>query len=386
MKKIRTILCLLAVISMSALLFGGCGLFGGSGESPSPIDIPTSEPTGVPTVLDNSVLEGFIGDWYGVYTVAEARGVYAPNSGVKNDCAMRVAVDEFGRGRCYLQVNGMGRDAVSGSSNVFALCTAHIADKSLVIEGMINTLPIEWSFELIGGSLVLTEVYGDVSDHMRIEIALLRPDSFAGSGIAPEALDYFIEHGFANAIDMLGGSSAELPEVSVPDGCDPHLFFTADASSAVDTPAPTEIPGTVMSADGHIRLTLPDGYEVVSNTVMDFAVACPEKGILNADFTVSSWGTDSLSFLMGNTPNVTELYHYTIGGYDFYGTFLPASSEEPTATPYGTTVFKLCGTNGTGSLIIINITTSLDAYTAYTYVNVDNADFTKLILNAEFFD
>ena len=47
------------------------------------------------------------------------------------------------------------------------------------------------------------------------------------------------------------------------------------------------------------------------------------------------------------------------------------------------TVFKLCGTNDTGALIIINIT--MDAYSAYSYVNVDNASFTELILGARFY-
>ena len=56
------------------------------------------------------------------------------------------------------------------------------------------------------------------------------------------------------------------------------------------------------------------------------------------------------------------------------------------ATPFGSTVFKLCGTNGTGNLVIITVTTAMDAYSAYNYVNVDNADFCGLILGAEIFD
>ena len=76
---------------------------------------------------------------------------------------------------------------------------------------------------------------------------------------------------------------------------------------------------------------------------------------------------------------MTELYHYTIDGYDFYGTFLDSEFTEP-----GTRVFKLCGTNGTGALVIINITLEMDEYSAYSYVNVDNAAFTQIVLGARF--
>lgn len=395
MKRFIRAAALLTAALICAVSLGGCGLFGGGGESPAPIDIPTSEPTGEPSVLENSVLEGFIGDWYGVYTVAEAKGVYAPNSGVRNDCAMRVSVDSYGSGSCYLQVNGMKRDAVSGSSNLFALCTARISEGVLLIEGMINTFPVEWEFRKADDTgLTLTEVYGDVNDHMRIEIDLVRPDSFAGSSVSPEGLDYLIKNGFGRAVDLLGGSTADLPEIRVPEGCDPHIVFDGRGTTPFVTPVPTEAPGSVLSADGRIRVTLPNGYIVVNNTVMNFSVACPDRGILITEFTVSYWETDALSFLMGNTPNVTELYHYSISGYDFYGTFVtpnagetdPDSSEEPEPTPNGNTVFKLCGTDGSGTLIIITMTMSLDAYNAYRYVNVDNDDFTKLILGAEFYE
>lgn len=385
-RKLR-IAAVILLICLVCPVISGCGLFGRN-EPSSPIDIPTAEPTGVPGVLDKAAIEGFVGDWYGIFNVAEARGIYARNSKVRNDCAMRVAIDDYGRGSCYMQVNGMGRDSVSGSSNVFALCTAQVSGSKLNIEGMINRQPVEWSFELENGRLSLTEVYGDVNDHMRIEIVLLRPDSFAGSGIMPDAMDYMIEHGCADVIDRLGGSTAELPAINVPEGVDPHVFFTGDGSTspAINTPAPTEEAGTVLSTDGHFRIKLPEGYELLSNTVLDLSAACPQKGILCVNFAFSSWGTDSLSFLMANTPNVTELYHYSISGYDFYGTFLPAVTEDPMATPFGSTVFKLCGTNGTGNLVIINLTMSLDAYSAYNYVNVDNDDFCELILGAEIFD
>lgn len=385
-RKLR-IAAVIMLICFVCPVISGCGLFGRN-EPSSPIDIPTAEPTGVPGMLDKAAIEGFVGDWYGIFNVAEARGIYARNSKVRNDCAMRVAIDDYGRGSCYMQVNGMGRDSVSGSSNVFALCTAQVSGSKLNIEGMINRQPVEWSFELENGRLSLTEVYGDVNDHMRIEIVLLRPDSFAGSGIMPDAMDYMIEHGCADVIDRLGGSTAELPAINVPEGVDPHVFFTGDGSTspAINTPAPTEEAGTVLSTDGHFRIKLPEGYELLSNTVLDLSAACPQKGILCVNFAFSSWGTDSLSFLMANTPNVTELYHYTISGYDFYGTFLPAVTEDPMATPFGSTVFKLCGTNGTGNLVIITVTTAMDAYSAYNYVNVDNADFCGLILGAEIFD
>ena len=387
MRSVIRIVSLIVTAALACALCAGCGLFGGN-NSPSPIDIPTSEPTDSAVLLSDSVLESFVGDWYGIFTVAEARGVYARNSKVRNDCAMRVAIDDHGTGTCYLQVNGLGRDSVSGSSNIFAGCAAQVYGSKLRIYGPIHGIDIDWNFDLENGQLRLVEVYGDVNDHMRIEMRLLRPDSFAGSGVIPDAMDYIIAHGYADVIDCLGGSTAELPAISVPEGVDPHIYFTGGGgvTPIVPTPVPTEDPGTVFSTDGHFRVSLPEGYETVSNTVMDFTVACTEKGILAVNYAFSNWGTDSLSFLMANTPNVTELYHYTISGYDFYGTFLQAYSEDPEATPFGTTVFKLCGTNGTGNLVIITVTTALDAYSAYNYVNVGNDDFTELILGTEIFD
>lgn len=385
--KRNHVVCALLALALFICAFAGCSIFNKPSGDPEPISIPTTEPTGVPTALENSVLEAFIGDWYGVYSVTEARGIYAPNAYVSNDCAMRVAVDNFGRGGVFLQVNGMGRDAVSGSSNVFALCNARVAGDTIALEGMVNRFPVEWEFKLQDGQLMLTEVYGDVDNYMRIEIALARPDELVQSSVVPEGLDYLIEHGFVGAVDLLGGSSDDLPQIVVPEGCDPHIRFTSSDPNATELPAPD---GTVMSADGHIMVSLPEGYEVVENTVMDFVVACPEQGVIGVDFTVSAWNTDSLSFLLSNTPNVSELYHYTIDGFDFYGTFIEGEPSEEGPIPTGgtrrpTSIFKLCGTDGTGTLIIISFTLDLDSYAAYTYVNIDNAAFTKLILNARLF-
>lgn len=371
----------LSALSMMALmLFSACGcsLFGTSKPSETPL------PTENSAVIDNAMLESFVGDWYGVYTVAEARGIYAPNSRVSNDCAMRVAVDSTGNGVCYLQVNGMENIPGSTSSNVFSQCTAKLNNGSLDILGTINDRDIAWSFNLINNELKLVEVYGDVTDNMRIEITVSRPDAIAASNIIPEAMDYIIKNGFGGIVDMLGGKTSELPQVTVPEGCEPHLFF--DGSITSTTPAPTTSANMVQSADGHITITLPDEYKVITNTVTGFIVACPEKGIKQVDFAVSTWNTDSLSFLLSNTPNITDLYHYTIDGFDFYGSFITPESEEgtPTEEPSNSTVFKLCGTNNTGSLIIINITMDLDAFSAYSYVNVDNADFSQLILGARF--
>ncbi|MBR3383071.1 MAG: hypothetical protein IKG85_08585 [Clostridia bacterium] len=381
MKRTRILkLAAAALAVLFAAFSGACSLFGGHEGNNQPISIPTAEPTAEPTELDPTVIDAFIGDWYGVYSVTEARGVYAPNAHVSNDCAMRVSIDSFGAGSCFLQVNGMGRDAVSGSSNVFALCTANVVGSSLELNGMINRTPIEWSFDLENSKLSLTEVYGDVDNYMRVEISLVRPDAFAFSDVVPEALDFLLENGFVGVVDRLGGSSAELPAINAPAGVDPHVFFTSDGAVPSESPAADD---SVMSADGHIRVTLPEGYTVTENTVMDFAVACPEQGVRSIDFTVSAWNTSSLSFLLGNTPNVSELYHYEISGFDFYGTFIASDSE--TDQSGSASVFKLCGTNDSGMLIIITLTLDMDPYSAYRYINVENDAFTELILRAEFF-
>lgn len=388
MKKSRiSALAAITAVVLAASFLCGCSILKPNSGSNDPISIPTAEPTGVPTVLDNETLGAFIGDWYGVYTVSEARGVYAPNAYVSNDCAMRVSVDDYGKGVCYLQVNGMGRNDVSGSTNVFALCTAAIRGDSIELEGMIDRSPIEWSIALNNGLLHMTEVYGDVDNYMRIELDLCRPDAFATSSLPIEAMDYIFERGFVGIVDKLGGSSAELPSITVPEGCDPHIFFTSDEPIPTEEPVPDN---TVLSADGHIMLTLPEGYEVIGNTVMDFSVASPETNVRSVEFTVSEWSSDALSFLLGSTQNVTELYHYTIDGFDFYGTFIEGEPSEDGPIPTAgsrrpTSIFKLCGTDGSGMLMIITANLDMDAYSAYTWVNVENADFTELILGAKFF-
>ena len=379
----RKVLIKLALLALTAALlaaFCGCRFFEKPDETPDEIEIPTSEPTEVPMVLDPQVIDSFIGDWYGVYAIGEAAGVYVPNANVSNDCAMRVAVDAYGRGSCYLAVNGMERDTVSGSSNVLALCTAQIVGNELVLTGMINTQPVEWRFSINEGLLLMQGVYGSTSDYMHVNIALARPDQLLESPVTPEAQLYLSEVGFEGVVDKLGGSTSALPAVNPPEGYPAHVFFTEDAARETEPPVTER---TVISVDGQIKLTLPEGYEVTGNSVMDFVVACPEKGVKAVDFTVSAWNTDSLSFLLGNTPNVSELYHYTIDGFDFYGTFIPPEDTEEESDV--STVFKLCGTNGSGSLIIINMQMTMDAYSAYSYVNVDNADFTKLILGAEYY-
>lgn len=374
-KAIRNLL--IAVLALVLAAGCGCSLFKHE-EAPKPteIDIPTAEPTEEPVLLEPAAIDSFIGDWYGVFRVTEAAGFYIPNANTQNDCAMRVSLDEYGMGSAYLAVNGLQRDAVSGSANVFALCTADIRENALEIEGMINTAHVEWRFETDNGRLKLYEVYGDNMNYMHIEIFLARPDALSELGFACDAADYLAEKGFVGVMDKLGGSTKGLPEVTPPEGYDPHIFFTA---SEMETPAP-EDENSVLSANGHIRVTLPEGYLVLENDVMDFVIANPDERITGVDFTVSAWNTDALSFLLGNTPNVTELYHYVIDDFDFYGTFVDATFAEGART-----VFKLCGTNDTGALIIINITMAMDAYSAYSYVNVDNASFTELILGARFY-
>ena len=374
-KAVRSFLILALAFAMA--LTGGCRFFKHEEEpKPTEIDIPTAEPTEEPVLLEPAAIDAFIGDWYGVFRVTEAAGFYIPNANTQNDCAMRVSLDEYGMGGAYLAVNGLQRDTVSGSANVFALCTADIKDDALMIEGMINTLPVEWRFEKDGGRLKLYEVYGDDMNYMHIEIFLARPDALSELGFACDAAAYLAAKGFVGVVDKLGGSTKALPEVVPPAGFEPHTFFTA---GEMETPAPVD-ENSVVSANGYIRVKLPEGYVVVENDVMDFIIANPDERITGVEFTVSAWNTDALSFLLGNTPNVTELYHYLIDGFDFYGTFVDATESEGAAT-----VFKLCGTNDTGALIIINISMAMDAYSAYSYVNVDNASFTELILGAKFY-
>lgn len=371
MKKPIAVLLVLALVLLAALSFAGCR----HNDVDPEINIPSPEPTSEPTWLEPEVIEAFVGDWYGTYKVSEARGIYAQNDKVVNDCAMRVAVDNFGRGGCYLQVNGMGRDSVSGSSNVFALCTAEISGQELLINGMINTLPVEWRFKLEDGSLTLLEVYGDIDDHMRIEIELVRPDALVESGISVDAYAYLVNNGFADVVQMLGGVPSELPSIAVSDDIDPHIFFTGDGSMIT----PPDSPNTVTSYDGRIKVVLPEGYSVMQNNADGFVMTSAEDKVRSISFTVGESELDSLSYLIGSTENVTELYHYTIDRFDFYGTFTTAEQVNGTATG-----FKLCGTDGSGRLITVEIVLDLDSYNAYSYINVNNENFSELVLGAKF--
>ncbi len=369
MKKLIVIILALA---LAALCITGCK----RQQTDPDINIPSPEPTSEPKWLDPTVIESFIGDWYGTYKVTEARGIYAQNNKVYNDCAMRVAVDNFGKGGCYLQVNGMGRDSVSGSSNIFALCTAEISGSELILSGMINTLPVEWSFTLEDGTLKLLEVYGDIEDHMRIEIELVRPDSLVESGISVEAYAYLVSNGFADVMAMLGGVPSELPAITVSEDIDPHIFFTGDGSIVT----PPDAPNTVGSYDGRIKVVLPDGYSVMQNNAEGFVITSAEDKVRSISFAVGETDIDSLSYLIGTVDGVTELYHYTIDGFDFYGTFVPAEQVSGPATG-----FKLFGTDDSGRLISIDIVLDLDSYNAYSYINVNNENFTELVLGARFF-
>lgn len=376
MKKKLTVI---AILLLTAILAVSAACKRGNDNGPSDVDIPTPVATEPIVPLTAEEIDRFIGDWYGVYSVTEARGVFAPNSGISNDCAMRVAFDNLGRGSVYLQVNGMGRDEVSGKTDVFAMCSATVHSTRIDVNGRINTQDINWSFDYENGRLKLVEVYGGVEDHMRIEIELIRPDELLASDLAVDARDYIARYGFADVIDRMGGYVHALPEISVPEGIDPHIFYTGETTETEITPVPTDA-NYIVSADGHITVSLPQGYVVVKNSVMDFVLAAPDQNVMSVDFTVSSWDKDGLAFLLGNTPDVKELYHYTIDGFDFYGTFI----ENPVSGAGATMCFKMCGTDGEGDLIIINITLSMDQFSAYSYVNVDNDAFTKLILEAKF--
>ena len=211
--------CLIAALALlAATLCFACGCLHNDPGDTTPIDIPTSEPTQVPTLADPALIDAYLGDWYGVYTVGEAAGVFVPNANVSNDCAMRVAVDGYGRGVCSLTVNGMGRDAVSGSSNVFALCTAEVMQDGLHVDGMINRMPVEWAFTRNGDLLMMQGRCGTDTDYMVISIALARPDVIFSTPLVLAAREYLESAGFMGVVEKLGGSNDELPAVTPPDG------------------------------------------------------------------------------------------------------------------------------------------------------------------------
>lgn len=142
---------------------------------------------------------------------------------------------------------------------------------------------------------------------------------------------------------------------------------------------PPDSPNTVTSYDGRIKVVLPEGYSVMQNNADGFVMTSAEDKVRSISFTVGESELDSLSYLIGSTENVTELYHYTIDRFDFYGTFTTAEQANGPATG-----FKLCGTDGSGRLITVEIVLDLDSYNAYSYINVNNENFSELVLGAKF--
>ncbi|MBO4385263.1 MAG: hypothetical protein J5854_07595 [Clostridia bacterium] len=374
MKKLFKILCVLAV-AMMLVPFAGCLK---DPNGPTVVDIKTPVPTEAPVPADAETVDAFFGDWYGVYTVKSATGIYAANSGVKNDCAMRAAIYETGTGSCYLAVNGLEPDAVSGSKNVFALCTAIIANGELVIKGMINRFPAEWRFRREGALLKLSESFGDEANGMQIEIVLARPDALADSGIAADAAEYLAEYGFSGVIDAIGGRTSELPTLMPNDGYDAHDFFTAEPTGSVADPLPTG--GKIVTgANGHITLDVPENYVVMQNDVLGFVLSAPQDRVSSVEFTFASTTEDALSYLITAAPGAKEFTHYTIDGFDFYGAFIdgPQGFER-------STVYKLCGVSARGDLVVITMTMTRDLEAAKTYASALNDTFRQLILGAKF--
>ena len=362
MKKLISIILLL---SLAAAAFTGCHRL--PGPDISDITTPAPDATAVPAAVDPAMIDGVIGDWYGVFTVVTVGGIYADNFGIRNDCALRVALDESGKGSCYLVVNGLE------GGNVLANCAASLDETKLMLIGSVGGKPVEWAFERQGTVMKLTEKYGDEADFMDFEIVVSRPDMLALSGLRPDATDYIAKNGYADIVDRLGGSGAELPAVTPLEGYADHVFFTR--GGPVDDPEPTEAPNLLVCCGGHVMLSLPDSYVVLQNDNSGFIAACPEENVWSIEFSYTEAEADALSVLLANNPNPKMITHYVIDGYDCYGAFLDGENQS-------STVFRLCGSNGEGGLLMISMDMGMDAHSAYYYVNVRNGSFAQLVLGA----
>ncbi len=330
--------------------------------------IKTPEPS-EPTVneVDPSVLAKYIGDWYGIYAVADAGGVYADNANVSNDCAMRIAVDEAGAYSAYLVINGNGGRLYNcniADGSTFMLEAA--ADGKAGLGG--------GTFTAIGDKLIYTEVYVSGDDYMNITITMKRPGA-AWSGTVPVSYDYVCENGFGSLVANMGGNIDDLPQIpqSVSELIGGEVNMMLSTQGGGNTP---DVVRTV-SSNGQISVILPEGYTVSEDDEISFVISGEDYGVAEISFSVSAWNTDGLTFLIENNDGVTDLYHYTIDGFDCYGAFFDCLDE------YGYTLFELCGTDDNGNLIVINIELTMDIVMAYQYV-IENSDFTELVLGAQF--
>ena len=322
MKKIIRLTAGFITILMLAAFAAGC-------TKPKPEE---PEPTGIP-----GIEQSLIGDWYGVFSVTDADGKYRDNSGLMNDCVMRLATGENGSGSCYIAVNGMGE--------LFDECSAEAAEEGVLLTGKIAGSPVSWRLIRRGAKLTLSEIYGAGTDYMRIELILKHcGEEWSGSPI-PAGYEYTVKHGFGSLVEAMGGDKSKLPVIT---GEGVNLRLSEDVESADAEPEEPRFndEGRCVSSNGCFSVALPEGFSVTYDGTDGLRAANAPKGVKEVSWSVYVSNEDPLKKLINLDPESAEssLYHFVIDGFDCYAS--------PMALAEGGSELVLLGTDGANMLEI----------------------------------
>ncbi|MBO4879114.1 MAG: hypothetical protein J5544_02520 [Clostridia bacterium] len=323
---------LISVILAALLLLGaaGCSCLPGNDGDTTP----------VPANFDRDLL----GDWYGTFAIEEGGGRYKDNSGIVNDCAMRVAVTNGSTGTCYLVINGMGDD-------LFRDCVASMTSSGIDITGRIRGKNINWVFYRLGEKLSLSAIYGDSTDYMRIEIAVKHCGAEWSGANVPESYDYTLVNGFGDIVALMGGNPANIPELT---GEGINLRLTSDTPGQQQGGIPSSKPrfndpGRTISADGLFSIVIPEGYAIIKNDATGFAISNTQRGVREIRYDVYSSNETALARLKRHVGEIEgRLYHYVIDDYDCYATAVDLPEPD-----YGSDIV-LFGHDGRGHMLEIH--------------------------------
>lgn len=322
MKKHIRITALLAAMLMLLALASGCKKH----KPAEPDDTP------VPG-MEFSLL----GDWYGVFSITDADGKYSDNSGIVNDCVMRLA-----DGSCYLVVNGIGE--------LFTECSAAPSDDGVLLTGKIGESPVSWHLIKRGTKLTLSEIFGAGSDYMRVELILKHcGDEWSGSPI-PAGYDYTVRHGFGSLVEAMGGDKAKLPAI---DDSSANLRLSTDTDQGYSEPEDPRFndEGRTVSSNGCFSVALPEGFIVTDDGTQGFTVANEANGVKKIVYSVYISNEDPLKKLasLELDPGDPRIFHFVIDGFDCFAS--PRTVEDGAGSE-----LVLFGTDGSNMLEIHFVT------------------------------
>ena len=321
-----------------------------------------------PEVTPAPVMEfSLVGDWYGVFSITDADGKYRDNSGIMNDCVMRLSPGENGAGSCYIAVNGIGE--------LFTGCSAEAFEDGVLLTGKVGGSPVSWRLIKRGAKLTMSEIFGAGSDYMRIELIMKHcGDEWSGAPI-PEGYEYTLQHGFGSLVEAMGGSKAKLPAVSA-EGANLRLSEDEDPGPAEPDGPRFNDEGRTVSSNGCFSAALPEGFTVTEDGTQGFTVANEEKGV-RITYTVYVSNEDPLKKLADSKldpafPNIS-VFHFVISGFDCYAA--PCEAESGSGSE-----LVLYGTDGS-NMLEIHYETDRDAYYIFDMLKDAPEDFTACVLD-----